>query len=216
MSKKCKIFLMIFLLLIFLLILLQVVYKTNKNGNNICKSNDDLIEYILNITSYEAKLEVTINSNKITNKYELEQYFMKPNYSKQIVKEPKNIENLEIIYNENGLEVRNGNLSLSKIYQNYNYLNNNVLWLNFFIENYKKEYSIEENNEEIILQTNINNYACKEKLYINKKTSLPTKIEVLDNSNNTKVYIQYKEIKLNNIKEKNIFAFKINSIKSEI
>ena len=78
---------------------MQKVYKTIKTGNNISKSSEDLIEYILSISSYEAKLEVTIKSNKTTNKYVLEQYYLEPYYSKQIVKEPKNIENLEIIYN---------------------------------------------------------------------------------------------------------------------
>ena len=215
MNKKIKIFLIILLIIFVLIFFMQRVYKTVKTGNNISKSSDDLIEYILNISSYEAKLEVTIQSNKTTNKYVLEQYYLEPNYSKQIVKEPSNIENVEIIYNGNNLEIRNTNLSLSKIYENYSYLNENVLWLNFFIDNYKNEYNVEENNEEIILSTNIEKYNYKEKLYITKKTSLPTKIEVLDNSNQAKIYIEYKEIKLNNIRENNIFAFKTKDIKKK-
>lgn len=195
---------------------MQKVYKTIKTGNNISKSSEDLIEYILNISSYEAKLEVTIKSNKTINKYLLEQYYLKPNYSKQVVKEPENIENLEIIYNGNNLEIRNTNLSLSKIYENYNYLNENILWLNFIINNCKNNYNAEDNNDETILSTNIEKYNYNAKLYINKKTSLPIKIEVLDNSNQTKIYIEYKEIELNNIRENNIFAFTTKDIRKEV
>ena len=208
---------MLILLIIFLLIFfMQMAYKSIKTGNNINKSSYDLIEYILNISSYEAKLEVTIQSNKTTNKYVLEQYYLQPNFSKQIVKEPKNIENLEIIYNGNDLEIKNTNLSLSKIYENYNYLNENILWINFFIDNYRTNYNVEENNDEIILSTNIEKYNYQAKLYISKKISLPIKIEVLDNSNQTKIYIEYKEIKLNNIRENNIFAFKTKDIRKEV
>ena len=195
---------------------MQRVYKTVKTGNNISKSSEDLIEYILNISSYEAKLEVTVQSNKTTNKYVLEQYYLEPNYSKQVVKEPENIENLEIIYNGNNLEIKNTNLSLSKIYENYNYLNENILWLNFFIDNYQNNYNVEENDDEIILSTKIEKYNYRAKLYFSKKTSLPIKIEVLDNSNQTKIYIEYKEIKLNNIRENNIFAFTTKDIRKEV
>lgn len=215
-NKKVKIFLIILLIIFVLIFFIQRAYKTVKTGNTINKSTDDLIEYILNISSYEAKLEVTIHSNKTTNQYRLEQSWLKPNYSKQIVKEPKNIENLEIIYNGKNLEVRNANLGLSKIYESYQYLNENRLWLNFFIENYKNDYPIEENEEEVILSCKVEKYNCKEKLYINKKSSMPAKLEILDNSNQTKIYIEYKEIKLNNIRENNIFAFKTKDIRKEV
>ena len=216
MNKKIKIFLIILLIIFVLIFFMQMAYKSIKTGNNISKSSDDLIEYILNISSYEAKLEATIQSNKTTNKYVLEQYYLDPNYSKQVVKEPKNIENLEIIYNGNNLEIKNTNLSLSKIYENYSYLNENVLWLNFFIDNYRNNYNVEENNDEIILNTKIEKYNYNAKLYICKKTSLPIKIEVLNNSNQTKIYIEYKEIKLNNIRENNIFAFTTKDIRKEV
>ena len=202
MSKNIKILLVIVLIIFILIFFIQITYKTIKNGNNINKSTNDLIEDILNISSYEAKLEVTINSNKTTNKYELEQYYMSPNFFKQIVKSPDSIENLEIIYNGNNLEVRNTNLGLSKIYKNYMYLNENMLWFNCFIDICKKHgYIIEEVDTQIILITKIKG---KGKLYISKKTSEPTKIEILDNSNQTKIYIEYKEIKINNIQKDNI------------
>ena len=217
MHKFIKI-LIITLIIIFLLIfLIQITYKNIKDGNNIIKSENDLIEYILNISSYQAELEVTVNSNKTTNKYVLEQHYLEPNYSKQIVKEPSNIQNLEIIYNGSNLEIKNTNLGLRKIYENYNYLNENILWLNYFIQNCNsKGYSIEDKEDELILKTKIESYNYKGMLYINKKTNLPTKIEIFDNNNKSKVYIEYKEIKLNNIQENNIFAFITKDIRKEV
>ena len=80
---------------------------------------------------------------------------MAPNYSKQVVKEPKNLENVETIFNGNNLEIRNTNLGLSKIYDNYKYLNENILWLNFHLENYKKTHNLEETEvkEDVIEET---------------------------------------------------------------
>ena len=166
MNKNIKCFLIVLIVSIILFFLIQLVYKTIQTGNNISKSSDDLIEDILNISSYESKLEVTINSNKTTNKYVLEQYYFKPNYFKQIVKEPANIEGLEIIYDGNKLEIKNTNLGLSKIYENYTYLNENLLWLSSFIESCNSnKYTIEETQDEIIL--NIKIQQSKGKLYIN-------------------------------------------------
>lgn len=213
MSKK--IFFVILTTSLILFFLTQIVYKIIRTGNNINKSSNDLIQDILNISSYEAELEVTINSNKTTNKYLLHQYYLKPNLSKQIVKSPSNIENLEIIYKENKLEIKNTNLGLSKIYQNYAYLNENKLWLNSFLETCNtNKYTIQETENEIILNTKIKEY--KGKLYIDKKTNLPTKIEILDNSNQAKIYIEYKEIKLNNIQQDNIFALLTEDIKMKV
>ena len=217
MNKKIRTIVTILIIIFILIFLIQTAYKTIRTGNNISKSNNDLIDNILNISSYEAKIEVIINSNKTTNKYELEQHYVAPNYSKQIVRSPKNIENLEIIYDAKNLEIKNTNLGLSKIYENYNYLNDNVLWLNYFSNNCNNNgYAIDELDNEIIINTNFEQYDLKGKLYINKKTNLPGKMELLDNSNQSKIYIEYKEIKLNNIQLNNIFAFSTKDIKKEV
>ena len=217
MKKKLKILIITFAIIFILVFFIQITYKNIKDGNNIIKSENDLIEYILNISSYQAKLEVIINSNKTTNKYVLEQHYLEPNYSKQIVNEPSNIQGIEIIYNGSNLEVRNTNLGLSKIYENYNYLNENILWLNYFISNCNsKGYTTSERDDELILETKIENYNYQAILYINQKTSLPSKMEILDNDNKSKVYIEYKEIKLNNIQENNIFAFITKDIRKEV
>lgn len=216
MKKSLKIFLIVLIIGIILFFIIQFTYKSVRTGNNIGKSTNDLIDYILNISSYEAILEVTVNSNKTTNKYILEQYYMQPTYSKQIVIEPDNIKDLEIICTQNKLEIRNSNLGLSKIYENYTYLNENLLWLNYIVDECKKEYEIKGNEEEIILGFRIEKYNYNGELYISRKTFLPTKIEIVDNNNQNKIYIEYKEIKFNNIQENNIFAFETKDIRKEV
>ena len=77
-------------------------YKNLKSGNNMSNKNlKEIEEYILSIRSYNAKIEVEIQSNKNKNKYVLEQKYAEPNVQKQIVLEPSNIEGLETIFDGN-------------------------------------------------------------------------------------------------------------------
>lgn len=49
-----------------------------------------------------------------------------------------------------------------------------------------------------------NKYQMYQNLYINKKTKLPTKMEILDINKNRTVYILYNEITLNKTSKKDI------------
>ena len=196
MSKKTRIIFIIIIILIILFFLISITYKKIQSGKTIHKSTFDYIDYILNIHSFEAKTMVTIQSNKTTNQYFIEQYYKEPNYFKQVIIEPSNIANLETIYNGNSLILKNTNLGLTKIYENYPYLNENVLWLKAFIQKDKTKWTKIENGEEIILSSNENMYHYQKTIYINSRTMLPSKMEIIDNSNQAKVYIEYKEIKI--------------------
>lgn len=213
--KQRKLFLIISIVSAIILILFFLFnYKTKKYGNNISKSSDDIVESILNISSYEAKIEVIIESNKTTNKYQIKQLYLKPNNIKQIIEEPSNLANLTMIYDGKNMKVENSNLSLAKIYENYTYISQNTLWLSSFIDNYNDNSKIEEKDDELIIENNniFNNYNVKQKLYVNKKTSLPIKLEIFDNNKNIKIYIKYNEIKLNKIKQNDIIAFRLKRI----
>ena len=212
MNSKFKIIIICILVILILMFSMQFAYKKIKTGNNIYKSNEDFIDNIFNISSYEANLEVTINSNKTTNKYIIKQYYLEPNYFKQIIEFPENIKNLETIYNGKELIIKNNNINIQKIYKDFKYINNNRLFLNLFVDNCKGNgYRIFEDREEINIKNNNN-----EILYIKKSTKLPIKLEILDDNNNQRIYIEYKEIKINNIKDNNIFAFIIKEIKKEV
>lgn len=181
-----------------MLIIFFFINKTKKIkfGNN--SSSQEIIDNILNISSYEAVIEVEINSNKNTNKYIIKQKYKAPDISEQEIMEPENIQGIKIIKNKNELKIENSKYNLTKIYNDYEYMTDNCLDLNTFIENYKlngKEI-YEEKDNEIILRIETNHkYNKYIELYISKETGKPTKMEIKDNSKNTLIYILYREVK---------------------
>ena len=218
MNKKRRLIICGLGVLIILNLFALIYYKTQKNVNNINKSTNEIARYILNISSYEANLEVTIESNKTTNKYKIKQLYSKPNIIKQTIESPQNLDNLTMTYDGKNMKVENTNLSLSKIYQDYKYISENTLWLSTFIDNYNDNSKIYEKEETVIIENNVtyNFYNVKEALYIDKKTGKPIELKIFDNSNNNRIYIKYNEIKINQTKQNEIVAFKIKEIKKEI
>ena len=192
-------------------------YKNLKSGNNMSNKNlKEIEEYILSIRSYNAKIEVEIQSNKNKNKYVLEQKYAEPNVQKQIVLEPSNIEGLETIFDGNNLKINNTKLNLSTIYENYSDVTSNFLWLNTFTEEYKK--MIETGKQNIIEQNGIIIMEIKDadelnkKLYIDRKTGKPIKMQIKNVSKNTTVYILYNEIEINSLKRDDVLAFRLKKV----
>lgn len=199
------------------IILSKNYYKVIKIGNNTSiKTLNDVEEYILNISSYSAEIEVTVNSNKNSNKYLIKQKYSEPNLLNQEVIEPNSIQGLTTTYDGNNLEIKNTRLNLSNLYENYEYVADNTIWLNTFIEDYKKteKKSIKEEDNEYIVEVKVdkNKYITYKTLYIDKNTSLPTKLLILDANRKSTICILYKEIKINGTSNEEVLAFKINSI----
>lgn len=216
-------FLILFLMFIIVLIFLfQKTYKNNNFGNNINNKNSEEIKnYILSISSYEAQIEVEVKSNKNYNKYIMNQKYAEPNIYKQEILEPSNIKNLIITYDGKNLKIENSKINLNELYENYNCITENFLYITSFVENYKKDNNsicIEENNQIIMeANNNINNkYATYKKLYINKEDGKPIKMEILDINKNIIVNIKYNEIKINNVKKEDVLAFKLYFEKLDI
>ena len=183
--------------------------KNLKIGNN--TTSQEIVNYILDINSYEVQIEVEVTSNKNKNKYKMKQKYIKPDMITQEIIEPENIKGIKLIKNKNQLKLENSNLNLTKIIENYEFMEDNCLDLINFIEEYKKNENanFEENENEIILQVecqNSNNNTKFRKLILDKKTGNPTKIEIKDTSKKTTAYILYNELKLNNIQE-SVIAF---------
>lgn len=201
-SKKYFIITIIIIIIIVAIIFTKNNYKKLGFGNtNIGNSKEEISQNILNINSYSAKIEVTVNSNKNENKYILDQEYTAPNIAKQVVLEPSNIEGLTITNDGSNLSINNTRLNLTKIYENYNYITENNLFLNTFVKDYKEseQSKIEEKNNEIIMKTNIKNnnkYLVNKILYIDKKSGKPTKMKIEDINQKLKVYIVYNEIEL--------------------
>lgn len=207
MNKKKIIMIGIFIIIAFVVFFfVKNNYKKINIGNNITnKSIEEVEEYILNISSYKARIEVEVQSNKNENKYVLMQKYTSPNISKQEVIEPSNIKGIETICDGSNLTINNSNLGLSSIYENYQYMVDNCLWITSFIEDYKNcnEKSIKEENNEIIMETKArveSKYIAYKKLYIDTKTYKPTKMLIQDINKKTLVYISYNEIEIDSLK----------------
>lgn len=206
MNKK-KIFLIILILIIlgvsiFLIFFNNKGAKNMKIGNN--SSSQDIVNYILNISSYEAEINVEINSNKNNNKYKIKQKYENSGIITQEIIEPNNIKGVKITKENDNLKIENTDLNLNIILEKYNYLSDNILDLDSFIENYKNnnESKFSEKNNELILETvdNSNNKNPKhKKLYIDRKTANPIKMEIKDTNKNSAIYIIYNEVKVNSL-----------------
>ena len=198
--KKNIIFLIT--IIFFLIILISIFYISMSKKSKIGHTNNsqEIIENILNISSYEAIINVKVISNKNENNYIIKQKYSSNNFNSQEVIEPKNIEGTKIIKEENKLTIQNSRLNLSTVFENYQYISSNYLDLISFIKDYQKENKskYEENENEIIMYTNSDlDKTCKKRLYINKKTNLPTKLEIEWDNKKNKVYILYNEVKVN-------------------
>ena len=200
MKKKYWLILLIIIIGVGGIIFYKNRVKDSKSGNN--KTSQEIVDYILNISSYEVQVTVNVTSNKNTNKYILKQTYQSPNIGMQEVIEPSNIAGVKIQNDGTNLKLENSQLNLNTILENYNYLGDNCLDLYSFIEDYKKDgsSSYEENDTEIIMQanSNIENIYIQEKiLHIDKQTMKPTQMEIKDNQQKTTIYILYNEVKVN-------------------
>ena len=221
MKNKKIIFITLVVILILAILIIFLLNKTNvkKIGNN--STSKEIVDYILNISSYEAKIEVEVKSNKNTNKYILKQQYISPDVATQEVLEPSNISGIKIIKKGNDLKLENTSLNLSNIFENYEYLADNALDLSCFIEDYKKSQNsnYEEKDNKIIMNVqtkNENKYRQSKKLYIDKSTGNPLKMEITDINQNITVYILYNEVKINSLDKQNILAFRLYNTKQEI
>lgn len=222
--KNNKNFKLIIALCLVVVIILGIVFfrRTDnvfKSGNN--KTSQEIVDYILNISSYEVTAEVQVFSNKNENKYIIKQGFVSPNISMQEVIEPSNIAGIKIINDGVSLKLENNNLKLKNVFENYTYLGDNCLDLISFIEDYKssKDSEYKEKQDQIIMKTksrSVNKYTKEKILYIDKKTATPIKLEIKDNNEKVRAYILYNEVKINNTSKENVLAFKLYNIMNDV
>ena len=201
-KKKIIIFIGIIILIIAGIVIFtfskQNMSKNSKIGNN--SSNQEIVDYILNISSYEVTAEVEINSNKNTTKYVINQKYIDNNQIIQEILEPSNIKGVKIIKEGNKVTLENSNLSLSNIYENYNYIAENDLDLECFIKSYKEDNEAscdrKDNTLEMKATNKQNKYRKYKTLYVDTNTGKPTRLEIKDDNKNLTVYILYKEVKI--------------------
>ena len=210
-NKKLLIFIVLIILLLSIVFFIKIYYKNMIIGNNInSKSTQEILDNILNMKSYDSNITVRIISNKNENTYVINQTNIENKLFKQEILEPENIKGTMIIYDNGRLNIRNTNLNLNKIYEDYKYITNNQLLLNSFIEDYKNKEikNIEENENNIVLnvQIDVNKYIISKTLIVDKNTGKPRELQIKDGSQNTLVYILYNRIEVNGIKEDKVLS----------
>ena len=219
MKKKYWLIILIIIIIIGGIIFSKNTAKVLKNGNT--KTSQEIVDYILNISSYNLKVTVEVISNKSNNKYILNQQYTSPNLSAHEVIEPSNIAGVKITNDGKNLKIENTNLNLSTIFENYSYLGDNCLDLISFIDNYKTNSEsefIEEENQ-IIMKTksgNENRYTKNKLLYVDKESYKPTKLEIKDNNEKTTVYILYNEVEISSTNKEDVIAFENCSVSKNI
>lgn len=222
--KKIIPLIIVILLIVFIIFLFfgKKDYKNLNIGNNMSnKSADEIKNYILNMDSFSAEISVTITGNKTTDTYVFNQKIKGNQYVQELL-EPNNIAGLKILYDGINMKIENTKIGISKMYEDYQYITSNSLWINTFINDYKNEENekmMYEENDTIILEVKVksnNIYNANKKLYIDKKTAKPVKMEVQDITQNLKVYILYNKVEINTLQEENIIAFKVNKLSNMI
>ena len=201
--KKKTFFLITIIIFLIILILIFYINASKKSKIGHTNNSQEIVENILNISSYNATINVKVISNKNENNYIIKQEFKSKDSNLQEVIEPSNIAGTKIIKEGNKLTLENSSLNLSSIIENYQYISSNNLDLSSFIEDYKNDSraDYEENENEIKMyavgDTNNNsNSKCKKTLYIDKKTNLPKQLEIEWTNKNNKVYILYNEVEI--------------------
>ena len=114
------------------------------NINN--QIRDKVCDNILNISSYRATLEITINSNKNSNKYILQQNHNSQEDVQEVL-EPESIKGIKTTYNNGSLKIQSDKLNITKTYSDYKNLENNDLWLELVyrrIQNNKRKINRRE------------------------------------------------------------------------
>ena len=197
-NKKLIFIIITTLIILIVLIFLFLYYKNKKSGNNIInKSEEDIINDILDMKSYNAKLDITIETNKNKTKYIVKQK-VENGKAYQEVEKPENIAGVITEYDGENLKIINNKLDLETTYEGYLYMVENRLWLDSFIEEYKTLSNIKQESKEneLILEVKRNDtpYNVIKKLYIDKKTGKPSKMIVQDINQKMLVYILYMEI----------------------
>lgn len=196
--KKMLLFLVVLCLIVFSLF----TYKTLKNGNNInSKTQEEFIDYILNgLKTYEANMNVRIYSNKTDIEYQIKQQVTEEKNMQELLS-PENVKGMKIENIGNVLKISNSKLKLEKIYNEFDMVINNSLFLNVFVEDFKNNISKSyEENDEIILETkienNFNTYAQYKELHINKQDKKIKEMIIKDNNKKTRINIKYNDIEI--------------------
>lgn len=194
----------IFIIFLFLMlhILFFCCYKFLIPGNNKhIEDVNDLNAYISSIEDYNAESKVIVNSNKNSNVYNLFQS-KHDGISKQEIISAENDNGIIIENVENKMIIKNTQLSVEKVFLNYEDVMKNSVGLDSFIEDYLCDENKEILDKEgyyiisVKSKNSQNKYSLSKTLYFNKEKNEIEKIVVKDINNNETTIIEYIKLEI--------------------
>lgn len=152
---------------------------------------------ILTMSSYKCTADVEAVGNKSAHNYVFIHNYNKPDNYKLEVVSPKHLEGKTIEYKKDKIVVKNPDINDTIELPNIGE-NNQYMFIGDFIKNYlqNEEVNIKLSKGSLCLETLIpgdNQYFSKQILYINSKTKLPEKMEILDDKNDIRFTVTYKD-----------------------
>ena len=149
------------------------------------------------MSSYKCIAEIEASGNKSSHNYVFIHSYVKPDYYKLEVVEPKNLKGKTMEYKGDKVIISNQDIK-DKIELPNMEDNRQYVFIGDFIKNYlqNEEVNIKLSNNSLILETTIpgnNKYFNKQILYVNKDTKNPEKMEILNDEGKPSFTVKYKE-----------------------
>ncbi|KXZ40516.1 Outer membrane lipoprotein-sorting protein [Alkalithermobacter thermoalcaliphilus JW-YL-7 = DSM 7308] len=170
------------------------------------ESTDEELYYklhkkISSINSYTCIADITVVGNRSPSSYTVIHSFKAPDYYKLEVLEPENLKGKVTVYQNDKVIVKNPNIP-----DEYKFIHtskeNKYLFIGDFIKNIleNEQLKISSNSNFLILDTIIPSksiYFHSSRLYVDKQTLKPHKMEILDYNGKVRFSVIYREFKYN-------------------
>ena len=138
---------------------------------------------IVTMSSYKCIAEIEASGNKSSHNYVFIHSYVKPDYYKLEVVEPKNLKGKTMEYKGDKVIISNPDIK-------------DKIELPIMEDLQNEEVNIKLSNNSLILETTIpgnNKYFNKQILYVNKDTKNPEKMEILNDEGKPSFTVKYKE-----------------------
>lgn len=177
--------------------ILGIVIGCQKKESTKEELYEEFQKKILTMSSYKCTADVEVVGNKSAHNYVFIHNYNKPDNYKLEVVSPKHLKGKTIEYNKDKILVKNPEINDTVELPNAG-TNDQYMFIGDFIKNYlqNEEVTIKLSKGSLYLETLIpgdNQYFSKQVLYINSKTKLPEKMEILDDKDDIRFTVTYKD-----------------------
>ncbi|MGX4601492.1 germination lipoprotein GerS [Faecalimicrobium sp. JNUCC 81] len=177
--------------------ILGIVIGCQKKESTKEELYEEFQKKILTMSSYKCIADVEVVGNKSAHNYVFIHNYNKPDNYKLEVVSPKHLKDKTIEYNKDKILVKNPEINDTVELPNAG-TNDQYMFIGDFIKNYlqNEEVTIKLSKGSLYLETLIpgdNQYFSKQVLYINSKTKLPEKMEILDDKDDIRFTVTYKD-----------------------